>query len=108
MARPMFFQEKPKGTIKAPTGTKISCKSWDAEAAMRMLMNNITPGVALKPDELIVYGGTGRAARNWREYNRIIRALKQLKADETLCVQSGKPVYVAKIFETTPRNIKAN
>ena len=108
MTRPMFFQEKPKGAIKAPTGTRISCKTWDAEAAMRMLMNNITPGVALKPDELIVYGGTGRAARNWHEYNRIIKALKALKKDETLCVQSGKPVYVAKTYEESPRVIIAN
>lgn len=104
----MFFQEKPKQSIRAPIGTSISCQSWDAEAAMRMLMNNITPGVALKPDELIVYGGTGRAARNWHEYNRIIKALKVLKKDETLCVQSGKPVYVAKTYEESPRVIIAN
>lgn len=104
----MYFEEKPKRPVKSPIGTKKSCKTWDAEAAMRMLMNNITPGVALKPDELIVYGGTGRAARNWREYNRIIRALKQLKADETLCVQSGKPVYIAKTYEQAPRVIIAN
>src|SRR3989344_34707 len=108
MSRPMFFNEKPKEPIKSPIGSRISCKTWDTEAAMRMLMNNITPGVALKPDELIVYGGTGRAASNWREYNRIIRALKQLKADETLCVQSGKPVYIAKTYEQAPRVIIAN
>jgi len=108
MARPMYYDEKPKEAIKALTGTIKSCKSWDAEAAMRMLMNNITPGVALKPDELIVYGGTGRAARNWREYNRIINALKNLDEDETLCVQSGKPVYVAKTYKEAPRVIIAN
>lgn len=104
----MYYDEKPKEAIKALTGTIKSCKSWDAEAAMRMLMNNITPGVALKPDELIVYGGTGRAARNWREYNRIINALKNLDEDETLCVQSGKPVYVAKTYKEAPRVIIAN
>jgi len=108
MSRPMFFNEKPKEPIKSPIGSRISCKTWDTEAAMRMLMNNITPGVALKPDELIVYGGTGRAARNWREYNRIIKALKNLKKDETLCIQSGKPVYIAKTYEESPRVILAN
>lgn len=108
MTRPMFYEQKPKKPVKAPTGTRKTCQTWDAEAAMRMLMNNVTPGVALKPDELIVYGGTGRAARNWREYNRIIKALKQLKADETLCVQSGKPVYIAKTYEQAPRVIIAN
>ena len=108
MSRPMYYEEKPKRPIKAPIGIKKSCKTWDAEAAMRMLMNNITPGVALKPDELIVYGGTGRAARNWREYNRIIKALKTLGTDETLCVQSGKPVYIAKTYPEAPRVIIAN
>ena len=104
----MYYEEKPKGDIKAPTGNKLSCKNWDAEAAMRMLMNNINPEIALKPDELIVYGGTGRAARNWREYNKIIKALKELEVDETLCVQSGKAVYVAKTSTEAPRIIIAN
>ena len=104
----MYYEEKPKGDIKAPTGNKLSCKNWDAEAAMRMLMNNINPEIALKPDELIVYGGTGRAARNWREYNKIIKALKELEADETLCVQSGKAVYVAKTSTEAPKIIIAN
>ena len=108
MTRPMYYEEKPKGDIKAPTGNKLSCKNWDAEAAMRMLMNNINPEIALKPDELIVYGGTGRAARNWREYNKIIKALKELEVDETLCVQSGKAVYVAKTSTEAPRIIIAN
>lgn len=108
MARPMFFEEKPKGQIHAPTGTELHCRNWDAEAAMRMLMNNIDPRVALKPDELIVYGGTGRAARNWREYNRIVAALKELGDEETLCVQSGKAVYIAPTHKEAPRVVIAN
>jgi len=106
--RPMHMAEKPEEPIKAQTGTKLECKNWDAEAALRMLRNNITPGVALKPNELIVYGGTGRAARNWREYHKIIRALKSLGDDETLCIQSGKPVYIAKTHKQAPRVIIAN
>lgn len=108
MARPMFFEEKPKGPIHAPTGTELHCRNWDAEAALRMLMNNIDPRVALKPDELIVYGGTGRAARNWREYNRIVAALKELGDEETLCVQSGKAVYIAPTHKEAPRVVIAN
>lgn len=106
--RPMYMEEKPEGNIKANTGTKKECKCWDTEAALRMLRNNITPGVALKPEELIVYGGTGRAARNWKEYNKIVNALKNLEKDETLCVQSGKAVYVAKTHKDAPRVIIAN
>ncbi|MGR3309954.1 MAG: urocanate hydratase, partial [Candidatus Brocadiales bacterium] len=82
--------------------------NWDSEAALRMLMNNLDPNVAIQPEELIVYGGTGRAARNWREYNRIVKALKSLKDDETLCIQSGKPVYIAKTYEQSPRVVIAN
>lgn len=108
MARPMFFEEKPKEPIHAFTGTELHCKNWDAEAALRMLMNNIDPRVALKPDELIVYGGTGRAARNWREYNRIVAALKELGDEETLCVQSGKAVYIAPTHKEAPRVVIAN
>lgn len=106
--RPMHMAEKPEEPIKARTGIELECKNWDAEAALRMLRNNITPGVALKPDELIVYGGTGRAARNWHEYHKIVRALKSLEDDETLCVQSGKPVYIAKTYREAPRVIIAN
>ncbi len=106
--RPMHMAEKPAEPIKAQTGIELECKNWDAEAALRMLRNNITPGVALKPDELIVYGGTGRAARNWHEYHKIVRALKSLEDDETLCVQSGKAVYVAKTHKQAPRVIIAN
>ena len=104
----MYYEQKPKRPVKAPTGTRIRCQTWDAEAAMRMLMNNVSPGVALNPDELIVYGGTGRAARNWKEFRRIIAALEALKKDETLCIQSGKPVYIARTYEEAPRVIIAN
>ncbi|MCF6149993.1 MAG: urocanate hydratase [Candidatus Kuenenia sp.] len=104
----MFYEFRPEGPIKAPTGTALNCDNWDGEAALRMLMNNLDPDVAVQPEELIVYGGNGRAARNWKEYQRIITALKTLKKDETLCVQSGKPVYVAKTHEWAPRVIIAN
>ncbi len=108
MIRPMFYEERPEFPIRAHTGTDLQCNNWDSEAALRMLMNNLDPNVAIQPEELIVYGGTGRAARNWREYNRIVKALKSLKDDETLCIQSGKPVYVAKTYEQSPRVIIAN
>jgi urocanate hydratase len=108
MTRPMFMEEKPEGNIKAYTGKSLCCKTWDAEAALRMLMNNLDPEVALEPDELIVYGGGGRAARNWREYNRIVRELKKLGEDETLCVQSGKAVYIAPTHKEAPRVVIAN
>ncbi|MFQ5963456.1 MAG: urocanate hydratase [Candidatus Scalinduaceae bacterium] len=108
MTRPMFYEERPEFPIRAYTGTVLHCKNWDSEAALRMLMNNLDPNVAIQPEELIVYGGTGRAARNWREYNRIVKALKSLKDDETLCIQSGKPVYVAQTYERAPRVVIAN
>jgi len=85
--------------VRAPRGTTISCKGWPQEAALRMLMNNLDPEVAEKPDQLIVYGGTGRAARNWDCFDALVRALRELEGDETLLVQSGKPVGV---FQTTP------
>jgi urocanate hydratase len=94
--------------IKAPHGTKLSCKGWHQEAAMRMLMNNLDPGVAEKPDELIVYGGNGKAARNWECYHKIISTLKRLNNDETLLIQSGKPVGVFRTHEEAPRVILAN
>jgi len=106
--RPMYMDEKPKDPIHARIGSKKECKNWDAEAALRMLQNNIDPNVALVPDELIVYGGAGRAARNWREYNKIVACLKNLKCDETLCVQSGKPVYIAQTHPDAPRVVIAN
>ena len=104
----MYHEEKPEGNIVPYTGKELHCKTWDTEAALRMLMNNLSPEVSLDPDNLIVYGGSGRAARNWKEYNRIVNALKNLDPDETLCVQSGKPVYVAQTHEEAPRVIIAN
>ena len=94
--------------IHSPTGFNISCLGWHQEAAMRLLMNNLDPAVAEQPDELIVYGGTGRAARNWDCYHAIIRTLKRLKNDETLLVQSGKPVGVFTSHEEAPRVLIAN
>jgi urocanate hydratase len=94
--------------IKAPTGTQISCKGWHQEAALRMLMNNLDPDVAEKPDELVVYGGTGKAARNRECLERIISTLQRLENDETLLIQSGKPVGVFKTHEEAPRVLIAN
>ena len=94
--------------IKAPHGTKLSCKGWHQEAAMRMLMNNLDPDVAEKPDELIVYGGGGKAARNWESYHRIIKTLQRLENDETLLIQSGKPVGIFRTHEEAPRVLIAN
>ncbi len=94
--------------IKAPTGTEISCKGWQQEAAMRMLMNNLDPEVAELPDELIVYGGSGKAARNWECFDAIIKSLKEIENDETLLVQSGKPVGVFKTTTDAPRILIAN
>ncbi|MBI1858636.1 MAG: urocanate hydratase [Candidatus Melainabacteria bacterium] len=106
--RPLYIEEKPKKGIHAQTGTTLRCKTWEIEAALRMLENNIDPDVALVPDELIVYGGSGRAARNWREFNKIVEALKKLESDETLLIQSGKPVGVLKTYAHTPRVLIAN
>ena len=94
--------------IRAPRGTSLTCKSWQTEAAMRMLMNNLDPEVAELPEQLIVYGGTGRAARNWEAFDRIVETLKVLESDETLLVQSGKPVGVFKTHEDAPRVLIAN
>ena len=94
--------------IKAPHGTTLNCKGWHQEAAMRMLMNNLDPEVAERPDELIVYGGGGKAARNWESYHRIIKTLKRLENDETLLIQSGKPVGVFRTHEEAPRVLIAN
>ncbi|RYG64858.1 urocanate hydratase, partial [bacterium] len=80
--------------IRAPHGTTLSAKSWLTEAPLRMLMNNLDPGVAERPEELVVYGGIGRAARDWDAFDRIVATLKRLNDDETLLIQSGKPVGV--------------
>ncbi|MCX7646987.1 MAG: urocanate hydratase, partial [Elusimicrobiales bacterium] len=94
--------------IRAPRGNNLRCKGWNQEAAMRMLMNNLDPEVAEKPEDLIVYGGRGKAARNWECYKAIIKSLKELENDETLLVQSGKPVGIAKTHEYAPRVLIAN
>lgn len=95
-------------TIKAPTGTKLNCKGWVQEAAYRMIQHNLDPEVAEKPEELIVYGGTGKAARNWDAFDKILEALKNLEEDETLLVQSGKPVGVLRSHKDAPRVLIAN
>lgn len=94
--------------VHAPRGTALTCKGWQQEAALRMLMNNLDPEVAERPQELIIYGGTGKAARNWACYHAIVRALKDLGDDETLLVQSGKPVGVFRTHEAAPRVLIAN
>jgi urocanate hydratase len=94
--------------IRAAHGTQLSAKSWLTEAPLRMLMNNLDPEVAEKPHELVVYGGIGRAARDWESYDRIVAALRALEADETLCVQSGKPVGVFRTHADAPRVLIAN
>src|SRR2546430_11256853 len=94
--------------IRAPRGRELSCKGWQQEAAMRMLMNNLDPDVAERPDELVVYGGTGKAARNWECYHAIVGTLKKLENDETLLVQSGKPVGIVKTHDYAPRVLIAN
>ncbi|MBK7981543.1 MAG: urocanate hydratase [Ignavibacteriae bacterium] len=95
-------------SIKAPTGTLLTCKGWIQEAAMRMLMNNLDPEVAENSDELIVYGGSGKAARNWESYTAIIDSLKKLENDETLLIQSGKPVGIFSTHSNAPRVIISN
>jgi urocanate hydratase len=102
------MEAKEKKVIKAPTGTLLTCKGWIQEAAMRMLMNNLDPDVAENPAELIVYGGKGKAARNWESYEAIISSLKELENDETLLVQSGKPVAVFRTHINAPRVIISN
>ena len=97
-----------KRVIKAPTGTKLNTKHWLSEAPLRMLMNNLDPEVAERPEDLVVYGGIGKAARNWECYDAIVETLKRLETDETLLVQSGKPVGVFKTHENAPRVLIAN
>jgi urocanate hydratase len=94
--------------VKAPTGKTLACKGWHQEAALRMLMNNLDPDVAERPDDLIVYGGTGRAARDWSAFEAIVKSLTRLENDETLLVQSGKPVGVFRTHEYAPRVLIAN
>ena len=95
-------------SLRAPRGTSLTCMGWPQEAALRMLMNNLDPDVAERPDDLIVYGGTGKAARNWEAFDAIVKALKRLAHDETLLVQSGKPVGIFKTHAGAPRVLIAN
>src|SRR5438876_4840659 len=107
-AKTMSETQLSKGPFRAARGTEISCKGWHQEAALRMLMNNLDPEVAERPGELIVYGGTGRAARDWPSFHAIVRSLRDLCNDETLLVQSGKPVGIFRTHEEAPRVLIAN
>src|SRR5512143_822369 len=95
-------------TIRAPRGGQLSCRGWVQEAALRMLMNNLDPEVAERPEDLVVYGGTGRAARSWPAFDQLVAALRALENDETLLVQSGKPVGVFRTHADAPRVLIAN
>src|SRR6202030_737716 len=94
--------------IRAPRGSQLSCKGWQQEAALRMLMNNLDPDVAEHPENLVVYGGTGKTARDWAAYDAIVSGLRNLESDQTLLVQSGKPVGVFATHEYAPRVLIAN
>ena len=94
--------------VRSPRGSELSCRGWGQEAVLRMLMNNLDPEVAERPDELIVYGGRGKAARSWGAFDAIVRELTALENDETLLVQSGKPVAVFRTHEYAPRVLIAN
>src|SRR5438105_7441349 len=94
--------------VRAPRGTTLTCKGWQQEAAMRMLMNNLDPDVDERPNDLVVYGGSGRAARSWAAYDAIVRSLQQLENNETLLVQSGKPVGIFRTTPDAPRVLIAN
>src|SRR5690349_1760102 len=100
--------EASRGPFRAPRGMEISCKGWQQEAALRMLLNNLDPEVAEKPEELVVYGGRGKAARSWEAFDAILESLKNLEEDETLLVQSGKPVVVFKSHKDAPKVLIAN
>jgi urocanate hydratase len=104
----MIQNQAPKDPIRAPRGTVLSCKGWHQEAAMRMLMNNLDPEVGERPQDLVVYGGAGKAARNWECYHRIVESLKALENDETLLVQSGKPVGIFRTHALAPRVLISN
>ena len=94
--------------VRAPRGTALSARSWQTEAPLRMLMNNLDPEVAERPEELVVYGGIGRAARDWESFDRIVATLKRLEGDQTLLIQSGKPVGVFRTHANAPRVLLAN
>src|SRR5690625_3790963 len=103
-----FTRHDPSREIQAPTGPDLTAKSWQTEAALRMLMNNLDPEVAERPEDLVVYGGTGRAARSWEAFDAIVETLRDLEENETLLVQSGKPVGVLRTHEWAPRVLIAN
>src|ERR1700681_4295063 len=105
---PVETEIQAHASIRAPRGNSITCKGWQQEAAMRMLMNNLDPDVAERPQDLVVYGGAGDAARDWAAYHAIVRELQALGNDETLLVQSGKPVGVFRTHEEAPRVLIAN
>src|SRR3984893_10661145 len=94
--------------VRADRGSQVTCNAWPQEAALRMLMNNLDPEVAERPDDLVVYGGTGRAARSWADFDAIVATLRRLADDETLLVQSGRPVGVFRTHEWAPRVLIAN
>src|SRR5690625_4534760 len=96
-----------KSHVEIKTGTKLECKGWEQEAALRMLYNNLDPEVAENPDELVVYGGIGKAARNWEAFHAIEKTLRELEKDETMLIQSGKPVGVFKTHEQAPRVLRS-
>ena len=104
----MSTLSRPARNISAPRGATITCKGWPQEAALRMLMNNLDPDVAERPDDLVVYGGSGRAARSWEAFDAIVETLRRLEHDETLIVQSGKPVAVFRTHPWSPRVLIAN
>lgn len=106
--RPMAMGKCPKSAPRASRSLKPRCCNWDVEAALRMLQNNLDDDIAIDWKQLIVYGESGRAARNWKEYHRIVKELKKLQPDQTLCIQSGKPVYIAQTHPEAPRVIIAN
>src|SRR5262249_38647516 len=102
------YQRYDPVKYKTPRGSQLSCKGWIQEAALRMLLNNLDPEVAERPDELIVYGGRGKAARNFTALDNIIKALKDLESDETLLIQSGKPVGILRTHTDAPRVLLSN
>ncbi len=107
-ASPGTTSEPGPRIVRAPRGTTLSCKGWQQEAAMRMLMNNLDPDVAERPNDLVVYGGSGRAARSWAAFDAIVRSLQSLGNNETLLVQSGKPVGIFRTHANAPRVLIAN
>ena len=108
MSETAMKEQATARVVRAPRGTKLNTRGWQQEAALRMLMNNLDPEVAERPDDLVVYGGTGKAARNWESFEAIVRTLKTLANDETLLIQSGKPVGVLRTHEAAPRVLLAN